>query len=204
MIYPKITQFLEGLPMPGLPDQRQKKWEELGAKIQANHFSGHINFICTQNARRSILSQSLATVLAFQNGFYKLNAWSGGADETYVHPNTIEALIRIGFKLESKTAGNNPRFLLSFADEIPALELFSKKYDDESNPELYHAIFVCSKGDAACPFIPDVASRTLIPFEDPGQYDSTEKADAAYDSAASVIAQELKNFFLYLNQLQSQ
>ena len=198
MLYPEITEFLNGINTNSMESNRQEKWNDLAQHLRKTDNKGAINFICTHNARRSVISQSIASALAYHYGLNGIVAWSGGAEETFVHPNSIKLLLRIGFRLKEQTTGENPRYTLSFAVDAPDLLLFSKKFDDPSSPAPYHAILVCSKGDAACPFIPNVASRTLIPFEDPGAYDNTPQADEAYYEAATRIGGELKQFFQLL------
>ncbi len=196
MVYFEIDRFLEEASVE-VPEERQTLWLPLFDRIQSLQNQGAIDFICTHNSRRSILSQSLATALAHKFKLPDLKFWSGGAEVTFVHPNTIACLVQIGFRLEQTPAGENPnrRYLLSFAENMPPLELYSKRFDDSSTPPPYHAVLVCSKGDAACPFIPGVASRNLIPFEDPGTFDGTTDAPAAYLEAARNISSELLFFF---------
>jgi len=195
MLYPEIERFLETLPSSVRSKERAEKWDMLAENLDQNRLHGAINFICTHNARRSILSQSLATVLIHKYGLSNIKAWSGGAEETFVHPNSIAALQRIGFRLIKEITGNNPHYFMAYSEDAPLLELFSKKFDDPTTPAPYHAILVCSKGDVACPFIPNVGSRTLIPFEDPGAFDDTPQAEKAYDETAKIIGQELSSFF---------
>lgn len=198
MLYPEIIEFLNGITANSIDSERREKWNALAQRLRKKDNQGAINFICTHNARRSVISQSLASALAHHHGLTGIKAWSGGAEETFVHPNSIKLLLRIGYRLKEQTTGENPRYTLSYAEGAPDLLLFSKKFDDPSSPAPYHAILVCSKGDAACPFIPNVASRTLIPFEDPGAFDNTPKADEAYYEAATLIGDELKQFFQLL------
>jgi arsenate reductase len=195
MLYHEITDYLN-TSHPSIMDQeRQEKWRSLSRLLKNNGNKGAINFICTHNARRSVLSQALATAIAHQNGFAGLVFWSGGAEVTFVHPNTIAALQRIGFRLLSQSKGTNPTYELRFSEDALPLKLFSKTFDDASSPAPYHAVLVCSKGDAACPYIPEATSRTLIPFEDPGAFDGTLEETKAYDASAAVIAGELRYFF---------
>ncbi|MDX5320843.1 MAG: hypothetical protein LPK45_07035 [Bacteroidota bacterium] len=201
MVYPEISRFLESLSLSEPHEERDAKWQNLAAKISADDFSGAVDFICTHNARRSAISQSLFAALAHEHSFDKLISWSGGAEVTFIHPNTIAALQRIGFRLSEKQGEENPVYFLRFSDEQDALRLFSKKFDDETTPGPYHAVLVCSKGDAACPFIPMVKTRNLIPFEDPGYADGTPEADQAYDQAVKEIGSDLKKFFSYLTAL---
>lgn len=203
MLYPEIEQFLAELPIAPPSIDRKEKWDALANKLIHWNKKGAINFICTHNARRSVLSQSLATVFAYKNQLSLIEAWSGGAEETFVHPNTISTLQGIGFQLVEQTGGANPIYTLSYSDDALPLKLFSKKFDDPSSPAPYHAVLVCSKGDAACPFIPNVASRTLIPFEDPGAYDNTDIALSAYNEASKIIGAELRYFFDALCQAKS-
>ena len=199
MVYPEIDRFLEEASSE-VPEERQTLWLPLLDRIRSLQYQGAIDFICTHNSRRSILSQSLATALAHKFKLPDLMFWSGGAEVTFVHPNTIACLVQIGFHLEPIPTGEPPnhRYLLSFAENTPPLELYSKRFDDSSTPPPYHAVLVCSKGDAACPFIPGVASRNLIPFEDPGTFDGTPDASAAYLDAARNISSELMFFFASL------
>lgn len=203
MLFPKIQAFIERLPNPELSEERAQKWEALASRIRQNNKQGALDFICTHNARRSALSQSLGAAIAHHLQLDQLKFWSGGAEVTYIHPNTITALQEIGFHLINKEGEKNPVYQLSYSEEAPPLVLFSKKFDDESTPAPYHAILVCSKGDKACPFIPQVASRTLIPFEDPGHSDGTAKAAESYRKAAIEIGSEL-NYFLHQVCLRSQ
>lgn len=195
MLYPEINHYLDSLIPSVEGEERIEKWKALGRSLKKSELKGAVNFICTHNARRSVLSQSLATVIAYRSGLKNLVFWSGGAEETYVHPNSIATLQRIGFRLLSTREGNNPVYELAFADDAAPLRIFSKKFDDESSPAPYHAVLVCSKGDAACPFIPGVASRTLIPFVDPGAFDGTPEVEKAYNTSAAQIGGELRYFF---------
>lgn len=200
MIYPEIHSFLDSVPLQSPNEERLALWTGLAKSLSKNNFEGDLNFICTHNARRSILSQSLGELFAAHHGFKHLNFWSGGAETTFVHPNTIKALKRIGFRISAPTESENPLYLARFSDEFPEIRLFSKAFDDPENSASFHAILVCAKGDAACPFIPSALSRNLIPFEDPGNFDHTPEADAAYDQAALLIATELNYFFAKLCQ----
>lgn len=195
MLFPEIDHYLNSLVPSVEGAERMEKWQALGRSLKKSDLKGAVNFICTHNARRSVLSQSLATALAHRSGLKDLVFWSGGAEATYVHPNSIATLQRIGFRLLSKSEGNNPVYELAYADDAAPLRLFSKTFDDRSSPAPYHAVLVCSKGDAACPFIPGVASRTLIPFEDPGAFDGTPEEEKAYDASASQIGSEMRYFF---------
>ena len=195
MLFSEINQYLDSL-LPSIDgEERQAKWQALGNSLKKSELKGAVNFICTHNARRSVLSQSLATVLAYRSGLKDLVFWSGGAEETNAHPNSIATLQRIGFRLLSQGEGANPVYELAYADDAAPLRIFSKKFDDESSPAPYHAVLVCSKGDAACPFIPGVASRTLIPFEDPGTFDGTPEEEQAYNTCAAQIGGEMRFFF---------
>lgn len=198
MLYPEITRYFESIH-PAIQDEdRMNKWSTLGQALQKVSYLASVNFICAHNARRSVLSQSLASAIAHQKGFSDLKFLSGGAEETFVHPSSIAALQRIGFRLLSKGEGANPVYELAFSDDAAPLRIFSKTFDDPTSPAPYHAVLVCSKGDAACPFIPGVASRTLIPFDDPGAFDGTPEEEDAYDQAATQIAAELSYFFTQL------
>lgn len=193
MLYPEIAHFIDQVnTTPEGP--RKALWDTLTSQLNKKPEVRAFNFICTHNARRSVLSQCMATALFHQYNIEDYRFFSGGAETTFVHPNTIEALRTIGFRISKISDGENPVYEASFSENAAPLKLFSKTFDDPSSSQQYFAILVCSKGDAACPFIPDAAARVLIPFDDPGNFDGTPKAEEKYLEAASLIAGELHYF----------
>lgn len=197
MLNTELNSFLGKATGEGLSAERQELWQKAAHAVQEKKAKA-MNFICTHNARRSVISQSLAAALAYHYGIDDMVFYSGGAESTYIHPNSIALLQRIGFKLKEVEAGANPVHTARFASDAETLRLFSKTFDDVSSHEPYVAILVCSKGDAACPFIPDAKARILIPFDDPGAYDGTADAAEAYFATAKLILNELHYFFQLL------
>ncbi|TNE80711.1 MAG: protein-tyrosine-phosphatase [Bacteroidetes bacterium] len=197
MLLTELQAFLGTSSGEGLSAERQELWQKAAQAVVEKEAKA-MNFICTHNARRSVISQSLAAALAHQYGFSEMQFYSGGAESTFIHPNSLALLQKIGFEVKEVKAGNNPVNTAGFASDAQPLQLFSKTFDDASSSEPYVAILVCSKGDAACPFIPDAKARILIPFEDPGAYDGTEQAAEAYLATAKLILNELHYFFQLL------
>jgi len=197
MLYPKLSQYLESLDLPIAAD-RQSLWSKLAAQMRSRPEPIVLNFICTHNARRSVLSQSWAHALAHHNGINDLIAYSGGAESTFIHPNSIATLKHIGFQIETVETGPNPLYRLNCGEESQPLSLFSKRFDDPSAEFPYHAILVCSKSDSTCPFIPNAKTRNLIPFEDPGLFDQDDNWLNHYLKASAQIASELQYFFSLL------
>lgn len=199
MLNMKLDTFLATANGEGLSPERQELWQK-AAKAVLEKKAKAMSFICTHNARRSVISQSLAAALAYRYGIQDMLFYSGGAEATFIHPNSLALLEKIGFELEEAEGGDNPVNLARYASDAGALHLFSKTFDDASSSEPYVAILVCSKGDAACPFIPDAKARILIPFEDPGAFDGTEEAPEAYLTTAKLVLNELHYFFQLLRK----
>ncbi|MCB1171493.1 MAG: hypothetical protein KDK25_14200 [Leptospiraceae bacterium] len=215
-------------------EKRNAEIMRLADYLRAARQEGHtprLLFVCTHNSRRSQLARAVAPLLyhriCLQLGIDKLpflQAHSGGSETTLVHPNTVRALLRSGFRLEK----GNPAIPVSDSKEgaemdhagdelelerfyrakenpiIPLrdpeghfLELFSKLLDHPANPGSgFAAIMVCSSADEACPLVKGADVRISLPFPDPGQNDDTPAAPAAYDGTLESISRDLCAAFL--------
>ena len=158
--------------------------KKLNAAIQ-------LNFICTHNSRRSHISQIWAATAA---AFFDLNSittFSGGTEATAFNPRAVAALKRVGFKIENP-GGENPHYSVTFSDDQPALECFSKTFDDPFNPKKdFAAIMTCSHADENCPFIPGASFRLALNYEDPKIADDTPQETERYDERVRQIGREL-------------
>lgn len=166
-------------------------------------------FICTHNSRRSHISQIWARALAWKFGLGRVRSFSGGTEATAFHPNAIRALRELGFSIELKEGGDNPRYTVSFAGSAPTIEAFSKTFNDSFNPSAgFAAIMTCNEADEACPVVPGAAARFSLPSIDPKHADGTEQETAEYRErslrigaemlflmrlASSLVAEDLKN-----------
>jgi len=102
---------------------------------------------------------------------------------------------RAGF-LVRNPRGENPRYRVTFSNDVPALECFSKTYDDPSNPSRgFAAIMTCSDADEACPVVPGAALRARLPYEDPKVSDGTPEEALQYDARCLQIATEMLYLF---------
>ena len=192
MLFNQLETQLKKLPETPLSEERKALWQDLAQKIKSNP-NGALCFVCTHNSRRSALSQALAAAFNHQTQKNIHAIYSGGAEVTRIHPNTLATLRDLGFQIDLEDDSSaNKRYLLRYAEEAAGIPLFSKTFDDAENALPYHAVMVCAAGDAACPFIPMALSRTLIPFEDPGAWDDTEQAPEAYLKTATQIANEIQ------------
>jgi arsenate reductase len=153
-----------------------------------------LNFICTENSRRSHLSQLMAAAIA-----HKLNVpvetYSGGTKVSACNPRTVAALRRAGFQIVEDT-GENPHYEVRYADDADPILAYSKLYDAPENPQdSFIAIMVCSHADENCPFIPNAEKRFAATFDDPKVADDTLEEAAAYDAKIIEIGAQL--FYLF-------
>ena len=101
-----------------------------------------------------------------------------------------------GFKISSDGNDKNPVYTVKYADNAQSMYVFSKKYDNEVNPKQdFCAIMTCSDADENCPFIPGASLRIPITYEDPKNYDNTDKQDQAYEERCFQIGVEM--FYLF-------
>lgn len=125
--------------------------EYISGKIQ-NGLPPKLIFICTHNSRRSIMGQLWALVAAEYYGI-KIESHSGGTEATAFYPSALEAMERAGLTFIRLTEPPNPIYEFHSGDDMPAIRVFSKKYDDLTNPASgFAAIMTCSDADEACPF----------------------------------------------------
>lgn len=154
----------------------------------------NINFICTHNSRRSQFTQLWAKVCA---DFYQvpLNSFSGGVEITEFNHRAIYSLNHLGFDISSE-GDSNPHYFISWKKESTPLEMFSKLFDDESNPSKeFAAVMTCSHADENCPFVPGCEQRIALRYEDPKEFDDTPLEQEKYLERSLEIAKEMSYIF---------
>ena len=148
-------------------------------------------FVCTHNSRRSQMAQLWAAAAGKYYGINVLSC-SGGTESTAFNPRTVAAMSRAGFKIEKTTEDGNPVYHVRYAESLPALTCFSKKYDGAPNPKAaFAAVMVCDSADKACPTVPGAAARFAISFVDPKVSDNSPQESATYDQRCAQIAREM-------------
>ena len=155
-----------------------------------------LNFICTHNSRRSHLSQIWATVAADRYDVKSVGCFSGGTESTACNPRIVRSLRRTGFSVVAKDPlETNPHYWLQFAEQSAPVELFSKKYDCDTNPSTgFFAMMCCSDADEKCPLVHGAVGRVALHYQDPKKSDGTAAEAATYDQRRDEIGAEM--FFL--------
>lgn len=152
----------------------------------------NLTFICTHNSRRSQLCQVWATVAARYHGVPGVTCFSGGTEATACNIRTVRALRRAGLSVVTQRDGNNPRYLLQYSEDHPALSLFSKVYTDSPNPDgNFAAVLCCSDADKKCPTVENASVRIPLHYEDPKIADGTPAEAGRYDERAFEIARDM-------------
>lgn len=195
MIYPKLAEVISVFSQETalISPDRKLVLDRLAEYISQKKAQGpvQLNFICTHNSRRSHLAMIWAAVAAAASGITELSTYSGGTEATAFNPRAVAALERIGFRIENP-GGANPHYLVKYADDQPALECFSKTFDDPVNPEKdFAAVMTCSDADENCPFIPGVSLRIPLTYEDPKAADDTPAETERYDERTRQIGREI-------------
>lgn len=194
-LFEALGQYLSALPagFADIPEARKAILRRLSGYLREEAQAGRkaqLTVICTHNSRRSHMGQLWAAAAAAWYGM-EVESYSGGTEATAFHPNAVAALQRAGFVISRKADGKNPVYEARYSENGPALEAFSKRFDDDVNPgRHFAAIMVCSEADEACPFVPGAALRLSLPFEDPKRADGAPEEQQAYDEACRLIARE--------------
>lgn len=194
-LYPEIESHLNTLRQNvSLPARRQEILQEIADYISCKHLMNEtaaLIFICTQNSRRSHLTQIWASAAAHYYGIDNVLTFSGGVETTTFHPNTIEALERAGCHID-KVGEKNPICLVRFSDSHRGIQAFSKKYNDKTNPnQRFCAVMTCADADEACPVVLGMDQRISLTYKDPKFADGTSSEKATYDAICRQIVLEM-------------
>jgi len=147
-------------------------------------------YICTHNSRRSHFGQIAAALAAEYYQLSNVKTYSGGTEATTFHPNAIEALLGLGFRIDKQTEETNPLYRVYFGEE-EFTTCFSKVYNHSANPiNNFAAIMTCSDAEENCPFIPGVELRIGTTYEDPKVSDNTHLQMQVYTERFKQIARE--------------
>lgn len=204
IILKPLQEHIESLNTADLSEERkivlQPLIDYINSKTKINQ-SIQLNFICTHNSRRSHLAQVWAQVMAAYFEIPNIICFSGGTEATAVYPTVIQTLENIGFLISKETSAENPVYSITYATDKAPLLAFSKKYDDDFNPQTgFAAIMTCSQADGGCPFVAGSEKRISIMYEDPKISDGTPQQKEVYLERSIQIATEMKYVFSQIGQ----
>jgi protein-tyrosine-phosphatase len=200
-LYPALQQYAGSFMaefdhIPGDRKNDLTKVADYIIKELAENSQAKLTFICTHNSRRSHMGQIWAQTAAYYYGIEGIRTFSGGTEATAFNPNAVKAMADAGFKIKPDGNPDNPVYNISFADHQEPMQVFSKKYDDGTNPrEDFCAIMTCSDADENCPFIPGATLRIPVTYEDPKAFDHTPDEAKAYAERCYQIGTEM--FYLF-------
>jgi hypothetical protein len=196
-LYPELERYLSVVAseIDRIPADRQgalARLTEFVAERVATGQPARLTFICTHNSRRSQMAQIWAQTAAAHFGVPAVEAYSGGTEASAFNPRAVAALGRAGFRIEARTVDQNPVCAVQYGTEAEPMECFSKVFDQPPNPrEGFAAVMTCSAADAACPVVLGAAERISLPYDDPQDFDGTDRETAAYDERCQEIACEM-------------
>ena len=205
-LLPDVQHFLAGAEkeFSQISEERKRELEQLSAYVQQKVDAGAVTnlvFICTHNSRRSHMSQIWAQVAAAFYGLPGVEAYSGGTEATAFNPRAVKAMKASGLDIRVKQEGENPLYVVNYAQDASPLEVWSKKYNDPANPiQEFAAIMTCSHADEHCPFIPGATKRLPIRYNDPKEYDDSPLEEEKYSERARQIAREMLYAFSKVKQ----
>ena len=198
-IFDQIEQVISKLSTDKISEERKEILQPLAEFIQSKTDTQEpirINFICTHNSRRSLLSQVWAQTMAFYFNMQNVQCYSGGTESTALFPMVAQTLKITGFQIEPISEGKNTIYSIKYAENEPPVIGFSKKLDDDFNPKSeFAAVMTCSQADGGCPFIAGAEKRIPITFEDPKAFDNTPQQAEKYQERSLQIATELLYIF---------
>ncbi len=178
-----------------IPTARKETLKELTQFVEDKIKAGqkiYLNFICTHNSRRSHLAQLWAQAAAYVYGIADVECFSGGTEATEFNPKAVKAMQDEGFDIKMVKQGNNPVYEVRYANEMPPLIAFSKKYNDSFNHNKdFAAVMTCSHADENCPLVLGASVRIALPYEDPKNFDGTPLEEVKYKERVQQIGREI-------------
>jgi len=195
-LHPYVAEVVNDLD--AVPAERKVVLGKIAADITAQLKAGqpaNLTFICTHNSRRSHMSQIWAQTAAYYYGLNQVHAYSGGTQVTACNCRTVTAMRRVGFEITDATAGDNPIYLVRYAEDRPVIRAYSKLYNADGNPtQDFIALMTCSSADQSCPQVKGAIARHAIHYVDPRLCDDTPTETTAYNERCREIAREM--FFI--------
>lgn len=177
------------------------KIAETIAKEYAKNELVNLNFICSNNSRRSQLAQVWGF---FAADYFNLNirSFSGGTEIGCFNRSTIKTLQKVGFSFQlNKFSHQNPTYQISFEGNKQTLTVFSKLFDDAENPNSFIGIMTCGVSDENIPFITSTNHLFQLPYEDPKRADGTLRQEEVYLATNRRIAGEIFIIFNNIKKL---
>ncbi len=199
-MYITIDLFLQNCisKFDAIPIERKLLLQQISNFIQQKKDSNEyiqLVYVCTHNSRRSHFGQIAASIASAYYQIENVYTYSGGTEATAFHPNAIDALTALGFKIIKENDNLNPLYKVNFGDD-KFTTCFSKIYNDDANPKNnFAAIMTCSDADENCPIIPGVELRIGTTYEDPKKSDGTAMQQETYQNRFIQICTETMYVF---------
>ena len=198
LLLQEITSFCQELEQEfrSIPAERKEKLLLLSQYIN-NKFEARvtpkITVICTHNSRRSHLGQLWLAVGADYYQLSEIQTYSGGTEATAFNINAVNALRKVGFKIEAVfQKSKNPIYQINWKENALPYPAFSKVYDQSPNPkEDFAAVLVCTSADKGCPYVAGADLRLPLPFDDPKLFDGTALESSKYAERCRQIGREM-------------
>lgn len=204
ILFPEIEEVIKNLNIESITAERKAILQPLIDYIQnkvANQQEIRLNMICTHNSRRSHLTQVWAQTASAYFNISNVFCYSGGTEATAMFPMVAKTLAKQGFKIKAISEGSNPVYSVKYAQNEHPIICFSKKYDDDFNPESHFgALMTCSHADEGCPIIAGAEKRFPITYEDPKAFDNTPQQADKYEERSLQIATEMIYIFSQIKQ----
>lgn len=199
----RLEQTIKNISSLHISEERKEVLKPLLSYLQKkrnNNESIRINYICTHNSRRSHLGQIWMQTLAKHFNINTITTYSGGTEATAMAKPIVETLKNQGFEIQQLSQEQNPVYAVKYdLKSLPVIG-FSKKYDNEFNPNSgFAAIMTCSEADGGCPFVAGSEIRVPITYEDPKISDNTDKQSEVYLTRSNQIASEMYYVLSQLN-----
>lgn len=199
-----LLQYIGSLDDYRIAEERKQELlkisDLLSAELEDNN-ALILNFICTHNSRRSILSQVWAQTAAEFYGKKNVYCYSAGTEETQVYPMIMHTLVQAGFEVSPKSQDRNPIYQLNYELTAAPMVLFSKQINHFSNPQKnFVAIMTCGQADKACPVVPGADQKLSLTFTDPKKFDGTKEEEQQYFETSMAIANEMFYIFSMLSK----
>ncbi len=201
ILYPDLKNYFERSTeeVDSISKERQHILEKISSYLYEKMTKiepTKLIFICTHNSCRSQIAQLWVQIATHYYGITDLQAFSGGTEVSAFNPKAINTLARAGLKIKSCSTGTNPIYHVTYGFRISPIEMFSKTYQDPSNPQNnFCTILTCESADRNCPIITNSDDRFVLYYKDPKEFDNTPREKLIYDTTCRQISREICYIF---------
>jgi arsenate reductase (thioredoxin) len=181
-----------------IPEHKKNRLNDLALYINSKLKSKswvNMVFVSPTDNSLSQLGQIWAKTISVYNNTHSLEAYSAGRNSKTINPIALDAISNYGFEIKKAKNGLNPVYTVKYADNLPAIKLFSKPLQHPDNPHHGYVALIINQNDQETS-IPGAEFKIPLNYEiRPGENDEEK-----YERICRQISADMFFIFSHLEQ----